>query len=1252
LNTWFNKKSYLGWIAIFVISLVSCAILYHYEKKDYSAVRLASYVQRHFNQAETAVQRDQAAGVFQRFLQSDSVPEVSGNYLLFICRNKEILSWNTIVTDLPDDLRNQPEHYLEGKLTRLYNGTYYVISQVLESAPQKAAEPAYAVVLIPLVYEYSIENEYFHSHFAADERIPMSTGIDTVNTGKGLVIRNVKGKAAFYLHFQEQTEYNYVISIKVWLLIFILSLSLFAWVNKWCYNIGKQKKPLIGWLVLSAFCGTLFLVLRYLPLPIGFANSRFFSPELLASGDGIKSLGDLMIKVLLDAWILIYFILYVPVNGVAFFKNRYLDQIVKLAAVCILIYILYSRQADNMYRLVIDSKISFEVSDFYRLSIFTFVGIFTLSVITINFIAILGIANELLKTIVRRYMVKYAIIVAISAVCIYFMVSLGGSVFLFAVMLMSVAGLLLLDAFGLPLLALSGPVDLSNSPRTYIWFAILCSWVTLEIFYFNYSKEKDLRVIFAQKQAQQDDALVAYAFDGFASKLQKDTTVKAFWYNPVPDERSKVNKYIFYTYLSESTRKYSINVCYYDRNLKPLSNADTADTWLKKLGDSISGGPFRYGILNVEGYAHNNTLYWAICPVPSPDGKDTLGYVGFGTSIDKRPKMLYMHSFIGRKYNPTDQQYFDKYAYGIYRNNNLWTQGGHTLFPYRLSGVLDTSEVFFRQTMYESTLFYRSNNEEVIQVVYNRNLLTDIISLFSYVLAVMIALVAVTYIIRRFFLYPGRMLAVFRSFNFTIRSKVNLTILITVFASLFVVGVITLSFLNSKYKETQRRNLRSMLLYYSQSILHYAEDNSLNLAGLKSDLFNIHSDLSYQLRMLAEEQGADINLYDENARLIATSQVELMQKGFIAHHMERKALLTLRSGEKSELILEDKIGNLKYQSVYAPLRDKHDNIFAYVNLPYYASRAERNDEISNVLASLINVYTLIFFISGISAILISNSIIRSFRLLINQFRVIRLRHNQLIKWPYKDEIGLLVKEYNAMMQKVEGMASKLARTEREEAWREIAKQVAHEIKNPLTPMKLNIQYLQEAIRNGRSDIDVLASRVSVTLIEQIENLNLIATEFSNYAKMPEAVPELLNVKDALQTLVVLFQKDALVSVELAPGDAALNVYIDKSYFIRIFNNLIQNAIQAIPDDKEGHVQISYSRDEQDVIIAIKDNGTGIPDEQKEELFVPYFTTKSSGTGLGLPMTKSMVEHSGGKIWFETEKDTGTVFYVQLSSEIQ
>lgn len=1226
-------------MTIFIVALVTCAVAYHFEKKEYGPGNLTAAVQQDFNLREARILNDRSA-------PDRIVEEKAPSYFNFRVRDSTIVSWNTVAVDLPDSVKHHPEFFLTGRMVKLSNGYYFI--RVFPEPDSVDPGRAYAFTLIPIAFDYPIDNQYFHSRFAASDRIPVTTQISTVAEKGAYAVTDHEGKPVFYLQYLQTADEVYIAGPWVWLLAIVALFSLVFWVHERCYGIGLQSgKPVTGWLILLVILYLFKFIHSHVSYPSGFLNATLFSPELL-SFDGIRSLGDFLFEILTDLWCAFYLLAYVPIAGKHIVRKTWLDFAIRLVLAFIFNLFIYRVLAGDMRRLIIDSKISFEAGNFPGLTLYTFIGIFCLSAITITFLMLLGIINALLDKggTQKRFRYRYLIFILSSTLLIYLLSPGQIKPFYWVILLMSVAGLLMIDAFGLPLQKQKKQYDLSITPSTYIWFAIICSWITLEIFYFNYSKEKDLRKVFARKQEQQDDGMMAYNFMSIAEGLQQDSIVRHFLEAGNPAVRNNITKYLSYSYLGDYSGKYDINIYYYDRYRRPLFAVDSSDFTLLKLADSLAGGRCVSGMTNVINVTESNHIYWFLCPLEQAG--DTTGYIGFDIAVNKRPEVMSQRSFLEKKNNPTDQQYFDNYSFAIYHNNALWSQGGEEVFPYINHDTLTGKEfLFVDESLRSSTLLLKSSDHELIKVVYKRNLLTNVISLFSYVLGVLLVLAALVFLVRQLLFYPGKLKLFVRNFNFTIRSKVNLTILVTVFASLMVVGVITLSFLSNKYKENQRRNLQSLLLYYTQSILQFAEEQHYNFSALDPGFFSAYSDLSYKLNTLAEEQGADINLYNQDGKLIATSQLQLFRKGLISQQMQHKVFLSLRRGDQSELMIADKIGDLEYQSVYTPIRNKEDKILAYVNLPYYASKAELNNEISNVLVALINVYTLIFFLSGICAIIISNSIIRSFRLLIDQFRNIRLRHNEYIEWPYKDEIGILVKEYNAMMRKVEAMASRLASSEREAAWREIARQVAHEIKNPLTPMKLNIQYLQQAILSGRPDLDKLASRVSVTLIEQIENLNLIATEFSNFAKMPEASPEALDLRESLHSLVSLFQKDNKVRVVLEEGSDKLRIFIDKSYFLRVFTNLIQNAIQSVEDDQQGAVTLSYEQKDNNVVIRIEDNGCGIPGDMQEKLFLPYFTTKSSGTGLGLPMTKNMVEHSNGTIWFESVEHKGSVFYISF-----
>ena len=234
-----------------------------------------------------------------------------------------------------------------------------------------------------------------------------------------------------------------------------------------------------------------------------------------------------------------------------------------------------------------------------------------------------------------------------------------------------------------------------------------------------------------------------------------------------------------------------------------------------------------------------------------------------------------------------------------------------------------------------------------------------------------------------------------------------------------------------------------------------------------------------------------------------------------------------------------------------------------------------------------------------------------------------------------------------MIQKLDESAQLLALTERDTAWREMAKQVAHEIKNPLTPMKLSIQYLQNGAHSQPEKTNELVERVCATLIEQIDNLSKIASEFSSFAKMPQAENDKVILNEIVASVHDLFRKRDDMDVQLYVPIQDIFVFADRNQLVRVLNNVVKNAIQAIPDDKRGKINISLVKKDDNAIIKIEDNGTGISSDMRDKVFRPNFTTKSSGTGLGLAICANIIESFNGRIYFETEEGSGTKFYIEI-----
>jgi len=392
-------------------------------------------------------------------------------------------------------------------------------------------------------------------------------------------------------------------------------------------------------------------------------------------------------------------------------------------------------------------------------------------------------------------------------------------------------------------------------------------------------------------------------------------------------------------------------------------------------------------------------------------------------------------------------------------------------------------------------------------------------------------------------------------------------------------------------------------------------------------------------------------LYNATGALVVSSQPSIYDKGLVSKQMNAAAYFNLANTKAAQVTEPEGIGELKYLATYAPIRNTNGDAIAYLGIPYFERSKNINDEVSGFLVSLMNVYVFLLMCAAVLAYFISNSITRPLTIISDKLRYLNLnKKNEPIEWNSKDEIGVLIGEYNKMITELERSAKKLAKSERESAWREMAKQIAHEIKNPLTPMKLSIQYLQRAIDNGAPNIEDLAKRVTKTLEEQIENLSSIATAFSSFAKMPKPENEVININNLLKPIAELFNREGLAQVTFNTDVILPLVYADKNQMISVFNNLVKNAIQSIPDGREGLVDINVLAEDDLIIIIVQDNGSGIAEDLYEKVFVPNFTTKSSGTGLGLALSKQIIESIGGKIWFESKVDEGTTFYVRLRQE--
>lgn len=396
---------------------------------------------------------------------------------------------------------------------------------------------------------------------------------------------------------------------------------------------------------------------------------------------------------------------------------------------------------------------------------------------------------------------------------------------------------------------------------------------------------------------------------------------------------------------------------------------------------------------------------------------------------------------------------------------------------------------------------------------------------------------------------------------------------------------------------------------------------------------------------LSDVHSLDINLFDLFGNLLISSRP--FDSGQVQQEIEYTIFKQLTSGN-SRAEIESQVAGVPSILAYWYFTDDGGRKMAITNVQYDKTEVNK-EELSSFLLQLTQIYVVLFVGAAVLAFFLSNYITKSLQRIGRRMQQIRVgEQNDPLTWHSDDEIGALVQEYNHMLQKVEQSAELLAKSEREIAWREMAKQVAHEIKNPLTPMKLRIQHMERAWNDQAPGFEEKMTTTCKTLVEQIDSLAHIADEFSNFAQMPRANAERLDLIAVLHHVLSLFEEEPGANIEWmnhAPESALLMA--DKDQLLRAFTNLLKNAFQAIPNGQPGRIVVEVGVDEDFYAVTIQDNGTGIPEEAQSRIFVPNFTTKSTGTGLGLAMVKNTIELSGGHISFETTQGEGTVFTVKL-----
>ena len=1239
----FRRYPYWGWLLLSLILWCINGYQFHLHRQAMLPERMARAVNKDLQRREDAFQVFIKDGDMVRRLFVDSLGEDESDQLnkepfyVFAYHGDTLKQWNTntVIAEHIDSLN--------GKTSILRNDKGVYVVKHLD--PVSGDVSKHLVVLFPVLINYPLENSYLKSHFVASDYIPVTTKIispdDHTNGDYPIILHGEQ--EMLHLRFDEQAIQKWIPDPLFISLLLLALIATMSWIQLMIIYLTRNRSSMTGFVITLTLIAIIRLLLFYFGLPFNLDTLNFFSPSLYASSKYLSSFGDLFIDTLCVLWLIVFLTRHTPYktycNKIKSRNTRNFVTITLIVAVVAYVFLFV-----NVIRsLVLDSNISFNVGHWYSINIYTVFGLLVIGTITGMSCLVLYLANTQLNVLVSKRMSKYLLVTLLGATFVLLRCDFHDW-FNWALILWITLFFILLDVPRLEL------VSNLFEPHMLFWAVYICLFGTAVLQYFNEIKERSARVAFVEHSQllfPSRDNMMEYDFIKTLNNIERDKVIKAFFYKPSANGRKLINQRFDGLYLTGPLNKYKTKVYLFDAKTRGLFNKDTTDYKSlineKQESDLAISGNLSYKENIQEGHS-----YLAHVPVYSDTINIPIGYVVIGLEPKKQVADNVSNELLLPSTNAAAHE-ASEYAYAIYMADKLVTQTNDYPFANHLSfDTLRDQKPFFYSNNNISELYYKKEQRTIV-VVNTRSEILEMLTLFSYLFGVQVLLAAFIIIYQLYISYFTGSLTAVKFFRFTLRRRVHLSMLAIVLISFFIIGGVTVWYFTDEYRTNNAKKLQSSMTVARQSVQEYLKHAGVSDGDHVFDTVSKSTAFKDFITTIAFANGQkiDINIFDVDGDLSAASQDDIYNKSLISRRMRPDAFYDLNSSGKSVVIQNEKIGELSYLSGYEPLRNDKGVTLGYINVPFFSSEKDLNFQISSIVITLINIYAFIFLLSSILAIFITRWITRTFDVIIEQFGRINLQRNERITWPYDDEIGMLVREYNKMVNKVEENAAMLAQSERESAWREMARQVAHEIKNPLTPMKLNIQYLQQAMKNDNPNIKELTNRVSESIIEQIDNLSYIASEFSNFAKMPEAREEELELKEMLNKALELYINDGPIVVTVQQPGEKVFVLSDRSQLLRVFTNLLENAKQAIPAEQTGNIDVSLVVENNEAVIAITDNGSGISEEIAKRIFQPYFTTKSSGTGLGLAMTKKIIEFWKGTISFESEEGKGTTFYIRL-----
>ncbi len=1138
---------------------------------------------------------------------------ISNDYLSFQAFiNDSIISWSSNTVLLTPDTSVHDTFFV----TKLDNGIYQII--------QRSKDEITLIGLNLIKYDYPISNEHLLNSFNPAYQIPGGIKAEIkINTP------DIESDIPRIISHHQSND----VSEKPAILFFIIFVVIYALILLSLYKLYRSftyfKNKFLWFIILfSVDVIIIRLIIYYFNIPYNLQNTSFFNPTYFASTIFLNSLGDLLLNAISIFAISLVFLKHFqtptkqPLNT---FSGYF-----KVFSILFHFFIFF-KLIDALFKfLIFDSNFSLELSNIFALSIPSYFSILSLFLILISYVIVgIKLFDSVFPYLINQKKLFYISLLLAFSVSITFLFLRNHNI------INSIIPLLFILILTFQKLYFKNFFNNFTFISLIFFFSMVSAY---KFFHNNQLKEKQNRQLLAVKISNSADPLSEYLFNQKVKYITEDSVLNHLSSNSMsnPEFLDSISLYLNKKYFDDIFRGYSKvhTLCTDDQLLiiQPddiLTNCyDYFDNQINTYCDStFSSNLFRYNFSDAFSYISKIRL-------PGSQKFDSKPLTLFSEFYYKNlpdEGLGYPELLVDQNANLFPD--LSSYSYSRYNHGKLFYKYGDFDYCMKIDSAL-TKSYFINEAGYNH-FYYPINQFNTLIISMPVQGALNFLASFSYLF---ISFTILTILILMFFFSKQ----FFKSASLNFSNRLQLIIISIVIFIFIFEGILSIYYI----KQINADKNIDILKEKTHSVLIELEHKLSNEKVLNEDLQEYLSDLLYKFSLVFF---SDINLYDLSGRLLATSRPEIFNEGLTSILMNPSAYDKLHNENQLLFIHEEKIGSHLYLSAYMPFRNSDNEISAYLNLPYFSKQSELREEIATFLTTFLNIYILFIVLSIILSFIISKYTLQPLKILQTKIaQLTLLKTNEKISWKSKDEIGKLVEEYNRMVEELESSALLLAQSERESAWREMAKQVAHEIKNPLTPMKLSVQSLQKSWDDNSPEFSYRLKRFTKTIVDQIDELSAIASEFSDFAKMPLPKVVEFDVLDSVKSVIDLYKHSANIKFELSyDKQQEYPVKADKKLISRAFSNLIKNSVQALECKDEGHIHVSLIKTTEFIEIIISDDGPGISKEITHKIFSPNFTTKSGGMGLGLAMVKNIVDSYSGSIQYHSQEGIGTTFKIKL-----